>query len=284
DHPQLTAGEHRLEHIAGIHRGVASGSGADDRVELIDERDDLAIGVLDLLEHGLEPFLELAAVLRPGDHGRQVEADERLVPQGFGHVSGDDPLGEAFDDGGLADAGITDEDRVVLRSAGEHLHDAAHLLVTADHRVELALACGGGEVDAELLERLHGLLGVLRGDLLAPAQIRQGGGEGITGGSGWAGLPARGAGRAAARAAREAPAERRASPAPSFPAAAASSRCSVETNWSPSVVISSCARFIISSPARDRLGWLAEVRLRVGNPPITDSIAVSTACGPAPTH
>src|SRR5699024_9936935 len=38
-----------------------------------------------------------------------------------------------------------------------------------------------------------------------------------------------------------------------------------------------------SSPARDRLGWLTEVPLTVGNPPITDSIAVSTACGSAPT-
>ena len=73
DHPQLAAGQHRLEHVAGVHRGVAAGARADDGVQLVDERDDLAVGVLDLGEHGLEPLLELAAVLRarrPSRRGR----------------------------------------------------------------------------------------------------------------------------------------------------------------------------------------------------------------------
>ena len=39
----------------------------------------LPVRVLDLIEHGLEAFLEFAAVFRPGDHGTQVEADEFLV-------------------------------------------------------------------------------------------------------------------------------------------------------------------------------------------------------------
>ena len=42
DHPQLAAGQHRLEHVAGVHRGVAAGAGADDGVQLVDEGDDLA--------------------------------------------------------------------------------------------------------------------------------------------------------------------------------------------------------------------------------------------------
>src|SRR5258708_3534242 len=41
--------------------------------------------------------------------------------------------------------------------------------VTADDRVELALLRRGGEVAAELLERLVGALGILRGDALAAA-------------------------------------------------------------------------------------------------------------------
>jgi len=50
-------------------------------VQLVDEGHDLPGGVLDLLEHGLEPLLELAAVLGPGDHGPEVEGDEALAPQ-----------------------------------------------------------------------------------------------------------------------------------------------------------------------------------------------------------
>jgi hypothetical protein len=46
---------------------------------------------------------------------------------GFGHVAVDDALGQALDDGGLADAGLADEDGVVLGAPAEHLDDAADL-------------------------------------------------------------------------------------------------------------------------------------------------------------
>ena len=115
-------------------------AGADHGVQLVDEEDDLALGVGDLLEHGLEPLFELAAVLRARDQRAHVEADDALVLQALGHVAADDALRQAFDDGGLADAGLADEHRVVLRAAREHLDDAADLLVAADDRVELALA------------------------------------------------------------------------------------------------------------------------------------------------
>ena len=93
--------------------------GADDRVELVDEHDDLALGVGDLLQHGLQPILELAAVLGARDHRADVERDQLAVPQALGHVAGDDPLREALDDRGLADAGLADQDGVVLRAARE---------------------------------------------------------------------------------------------------------------------------------------------------------------------
>jgi hypothetical protein len=142
----------RLEHVAGVH-GALGRAGADDGVQLVDEEDDLALGVGDLLEHGLEAVLELAAVLGAGDHAPRSREMTRL----FFRISGtspDDALGEALDDGGLADAGLADEHRVVLGAPGEHLDDAADLLVAADDRVELALAGARGEVGAVLLERL----------------------------------------------------------------------------------------------------------------------------------
>lgn len=160
DHAELTAGEHRLEHVARVHRRVAAGARADDGVQLVDEGDDLPVALLDLGEDGLEAFLELTAVLGTCDHRPEVQGDEPLVPQGLGDVALDDALGEALDDGRLADAGLTDEHGVVLRTARQHLHDTADLLVTADDRVELALAGGGREVGAELLQRLVLALGV----------------------------------------------------------------------------------------------------------------------------
>ncbi len=58
DHAQLAPGQHGLDHVAGVH-GALGTAGSDDRVQLIDEGDHLAFGVGDLLEHGLEPLLEL---------------------------------------------------------------------------------------------------------------------------------------------------------------------------------------------------------------------------------
>ena len=113
------------------------------------------VGVLDLLEHGLEALLELAAVLGAGEQRADVERDHAAVAQRLGDVAGDDALGEALDDRGLADAGLADQDGVVLGAAREHLDHAADLLVAADHRVELAALGLGGQVAAELLERLE---------------------------------------------------------------------------------------------------------------------------------
>ena len=63
-----------------------------------------------------------------------------------GHVAGHDALGQALHDRGLADAGFADEHRVVLGATGQHLDDAADLVVPADDRVELAFARLGGQV------------------------------------------------------------------------------------------------------------------------------------------
>ena len=137
DRVQLAARQHRLEHVRRVHRSFGR-AGADDRVQLVDEQDDLALRVGDLLEHRLQPLLELAAILRAGDQRAHVEGDDPLVLQALGHVAADDAAGQAFDDRGLADAGLADEHRIVLRAARQHLDDAADLLVAADHRIELA--------------------------------------------------------------------------------------------------------------------------------------------------
>ncbi len=97
-------------------------TGADEGVDLVDEQDDVAAG-LDLLEHLLQPLLEVAAVAATGDEGTEVEGVELLVAQRVGDVVVDDLLGEAFDDGGLADARLADEHRVVLGAPAEDLHD-----------------------------------------------------------------------------------------------------------------------------------------------------------------
>ena len=104
--PRLSAG---LMMLRGIHRAFG-GAGTDDGVQFVDEKDDV-LRPADLVHHRLDALLELAAVFRAGDHQGEVEGDDFLVAEDFRHVAGGDFLGEAFDDGGLADAGFADEHR-----------------------------------------------------------------------------------------------------------------------------------------------------------------------------
>ena len=170
DAAELPAREGRLQHVRGVHRALGA-AGADERVELVDEADDLAARLGDLAEHGLQAILELAAVLGPGDEGAQVERHEALPLQPLGDVPRDDALGESLDDGGLADARLADQDGVVLRPPREHLDDPADLVVAADHGIELALPRELRQVAAVALERLVLRLGVLVGDALGAADV-----------------------------------------------------------------------------------------------------------------
>jgi hypothetical protein len=133
-------------------------------VQLVDEEDDLALGLDDLLEGGLEPLLELAAELRARDHAGQVERDEAGAVQRLRDVAGVDAQGQALGDRGLADAGLADQDGVVLAPAGEDLDGLLDLGRAAHHGVDAAVLGVSRQVTAEGVQG-RGLRGVLRGRL-----------------------------------------------------------------------------------------------------------------------
>ena len=151
DHVQLAAGECGLEHVRGVHRPLG-GPRAHDGVQLVDEHDQLLGSAPDLVDHGLEPLLELAAVSRPGDHPSEVESDDAPVGKRLGNLVVDDALRDPFDDRGLAHARLAEQGRVVLRPAGEDLDRLVDLVRAADDGVELALACLLREVASVLVE------------------------------------------------------------------------------------------------------------------------------------
>ena len=163
---ELTAGQHGLEQVACIH-GPVGLAGADNVVQLVDEEQDASVAVLDLLEDCLQALLELAAVLRPGDQGAEVEREDRPVLESLGNIAAHDALGEPLDDGRLADPGLADEHGVVLGLAREDPDDAANLFVAADDRIEASLAGEVDQVAAVTLEGLVGRLGIRAGDPLA---------------------------------------------------------------------------------------------------------------------
>src|SRR4051794_28260086 len=168
DRLQLAACQRRLQDRSGVDRALG-GACADEVVELVDEQDDVA-ALGDLLHHLLEALLELAAVLRAGDEGREIQRVDLLALEQLGDVGVRDALGEPLDDCGLADAGLTDQHGVVLGPPREDLHDPLDLGLATDDGVELALCGELGQVAPELVEQLRGLLALALG--AGPARAR----------------------------------------------------------------------------------------------------------------
>ena len=88
----------------------------------------------------------------------------RALRRFAGDVAFDDAAGNTLDDGRLADAGLADQHRIVLLAAAQHGQHAADLPIAPGGRIELALACLGGQVAAELVQR--GRLALLLGSAL----------------------------------------------------------------------------------------------------------------------
>ena len=116
---------------------------------------------LELLQHLLEAFLEVAAIARACEQRAHVEREHGRSRQHLRHFAVDDALGQALRDCGLADAGLTHEQGIVLLTAAQHLDRAVDLGIASDHRIDLAVTRLLVEVDAIGIERLALLLGVL---------------------------------------------------------------------------------------------------------------------------
>ena len=155
---QFAAGQHRLEQVAGIHRAVSLAS-TDDGVQLINKEDDLALGLLDLVQDALQAFLKLAAVLGTRDQRPHIQTEHGTVLQIFGNITAHDTLGKALGNGSLADTGLADQHRVVLALTGKDADHIADLGVTADDRVQLV---GAGHLNKILPVLFQGVIGVLR--------------------------------------------------------------------------------------------------------------------------
>jgi len=137
DAVQFAARQSRLQQVAGIHRAFGL-AGADDGVQLVDEQNDVAALGLHLGQNGFQTLLELATVLRAGNQRTHVEREKLLVFEAFGHVALDDAQRQSFGNRRFADAGLTDQNRIVLRAPRQHLDCTADLFIAADDGIELA--------------------------------------------------------------------------------------------------------------------------------------------------
>ena len=148
DAAQLARAEQRLEQVAGIHHTAGGGAGANNGVHLIDEKDGV-LAFLQLGQQALEALLKIAPVLGARQQGTQIQGIHHAVLENIRHVAIDYFLGQAFDDGCFAHAGLAHQQRVVLAPAGQYLGHPLHFGKTPDQRIDMA-RCGlfvevGGE-------------------------------------------------------------------------------------------------------------------------------------------
>ncbi len=123
DDLELAASERRLQHVRGVDSALCA-AGPDDGVELVDKQDDVLLLLLQLTQHLLHPLLEVTAESGAGDEPANVEREDTLALERLRYVVRDDPLGEPLGHRRLADTGLPDQDRIVLRAAGEDADDA----------------------------------------------------------------------------------------------------------------------------------------------------------------
>ncbi len=159
DTVQLATRQRGLEHVARIH-GAFALAGADHGVQLVDEQDDLAFLFRQFVQYRFQALFKLATELGTGNQRSHIQRQHFLALEPFGHFAVDDALRQPFNDGGLAHTGLTDQHRVVLGAALQHLNSTANLVITTDHRVQLAGLGALSQVDAVFVQRLTGLFRV----------------------------------------------------------------------------------------------------------------------------
>ena len=145
--------------LAARQRGLEVVGEGDEGVQLVQEEQDAVLG--GFFQERLKASGDVAAV-PAREEGGALEADDARAAQRLGHASVHDPLGQAFDDGGLADAGGADQDGVALGAPAERLDHQLKLVFASDERPDLALLGGARHVHAQAVERGGRALGAGR--------------------------------------------------------------------------------------------------------------------------
>src|SRR5579875_52141 len=144
----LAARKGRLQNVRRVERTLRR-TGAHQGVQFVD-KDDGVLRLHQLFHDGLQALLKLAAVFGSRNNQRKVKSKNSFVSQEGGNVAFRNPFRQPFNNGGLADAGLADQHRIVLRPAAEDLNHALNFILPPDQGVELVFKRGLSQITAEL--------------------------------------------------------------------------------------------------------------------------------------
>ena len=140
----LSAGKRWFEDVCRIHRAFRI-AGAHQTVYLVNEQDGVA-HLAHVVKQSLDAAFKLPAELGPRYQRGHIQQVQLLALQHSRNISLCQLLRNAFCNRSLADAGFTDQARVVFGSSIEDLDDSLDLFIPADDVVDLAVLCLLGQV------------------------------------------------------------------------------------------------------------------------------------------
>mmetsp|Transcript_31203 Transcript_31203/g.70221 ORF Transcript_31203/g.70221 Transcript_31203/m.70221 type:complete len:201 (+) Transcript_31203:1657-2259(+) len=137
DAADLSSGKRGLQQIGRVHLSLLV-PGADEEVELVDEEDDFALRLLDLLQDVSHPLLKVPSERRVGHQRPEVEREQLALLQRACHVPIQDPLRQPLYDRCLPHPRLSNEHWVVLRPPAQDLHKPADFILPSYHGVKLS--------------------------------------------------------------------------------------------------------------------------------------------------
>ena len=106
DGPQFATRQSRLQNVGGIH-GTFATACTHQGVNLVDEENDVALGVSHFLDDAFQTFFKLALVLGSGHQCTHIQRVDLLVLQVLGHITSNDTPGQALHNSGFTCARLT---------------------------------------------------------------------------------------------------------------------------------------------------------------------------------
>ena len=129
-----------------------------------------------LLEDGFQTFLKLTTIFCAGNKRAHIKRQQRFIGKRLWHLTIDDPLCQPFGNCGLANTWLANQHGVVFGTTRQNLHGAANLGLAANHRVQLAIARGIGQIGGEFAQRFMCLFSHVT--VCGPALAKLGNGNG----------------------------------------------------------------------------------------------------------